>query len=202
MPVGVPQGGGLVNPIGAGLQPSRIDMGVDYQGSGPLYAMGDGQIVNIYNNGWPGGVFIALKLTSGQIMYYAEHIIPHVRVGDVVKAGTLIGTAPGGYPWTEIGWAAPPGTGQTMADATKQDAAGLAQGDPGKYSTGYGVSMSQLIQSLGGPPGVVSPGGIQGAVPSIGGTGSASSGCGSAVAGTTAAGLIAIYAVGRLVRRR
>jgi hypothetical protein len=168
-----------VNPIGKGLQSSRIDMGVDYTGSGPLYAIGAGQIVNIFNSGWPGGVFIALKLDTGQFVYYAEHIIPHVRVGDRVQPGTLIGTAPGGYPFAEIGWAAPPGTGNTMASQTGQSAKGSSQGDPGKYSTGYGVSMSNFIKSLGGPPGTISPGGVQGSVPNISGISTTSSVTGS-----------------------
>ena len=48
------------NPIGKGAKPSRIDMGVDYTGSFPLYALGSGTITNVYNSGWPGGKFIGL----------------------------------------------------------------------------------------------------------------------------------------------
>lgn len=191
---------GLVDPIGKGLQPARIDMGVDYTGSGNLFAIGDGQIVNVYNSGWPGGVFIALKLTTGQIIYYAEHIIPHVRVGDVVKAGSLIGVAPGGYPYTEIGWAAPPGTGSTMAAVSGQAAKGSSQGDPGKYTTGYGVSMSNLIKSLGGPAGIMSPGGVQGSVPNVGLSGSGASASAGALSGCAPAMIVMSYTAYRLVK--
>jgi Peptidase family M23 len=152
---------GYVNPIGQGLKPSRIDMGVDYTGSGPLYAMAAGTITNVYNSGWPGGKFIGLKMDTGQYMYYAENINPKVSVGQRVSAGQEIGTAVGSYPYIEVGWAEPPGTGNTMAAASGQAATG---GDPGAKSTAYGVSMSNLIASLGGPSGIVTPGGITGTV--------------------------------------
>lgn len=154
----------FVNPIGKGLKSARVDMGVDYTGHGSLYAMGSGTIVNVKNAGWPGGTFIGLHLDSGQYMYYAENIIPHVSTGQRVRAGELVGTAVGSYPFVEIGWAAPPGTGQTMAAQAGQSARGQAAGDPGKYPTGYGVAMSNLIKSLGGPGGIQS-GPVQGGVP-------------------------------------
>jgi hypothetical protein len=151
----------FVNPIGRGLKGARVDMGVDYTGHGSLYAMGSGTIVNVRNAGWPGGTFIGLHLDTGQFMYYAENIIPHVRTGQRVQAGDIVGTAVGTYPYTEIGWAAPPGTGETMAAAHGQAAKGS---DPGAHPTGYGVNMSNLIKSLGGPPGVIS-GPITGGTP-------------------------------------
>jgi len=154
-----------VNPIGAGLKSARIDMGVDYTGAGPLYALGSGTIVNVANAGWPGGKFINLRLDSGpyagKFVFYAENIIAKVKVGQHVKAGQLIGTAVGKYPFIEVGWASGVG-GQTMAAATGQQAKG---GDPGEFSTAFGVSMSKLIQSLGGPGGIMTPGGVRGTVP-------------------------------------
>jgi LysM repeat protein len=157
-------GGQYKNPIGPGLTPGRVDMGVDYGGAGPVYALGNGTITSIYNSGWPGGGFIGLQLSdgSGRYAYYAEDISPAVQVGQTVTAGQLIGHATGGG--IEVGWAAPPGTGQTMAAATGQDQAGLAQGDPGYYPTGYGVNFSNLIRSLGGPAGIIS-GPVQGTQP-------------------------------------
>src|SRR5215831_10994669 len=71
-------------------------MGVDYGGSGPLYALGSGVITSTRNSGWPGGAFIGLHLDSGQYVYYAEDITPHVHVGQRVSAGQLVGTATGG----------------------------------------------------------------------------------------------------------
>lgn len=152
----------FVNPIGRGLRGERVDMGVDYGGHGSLYAMGSGVITSIRNSGWPGGAFIGLHLDSGQYMYYAEDIIPHVSVGQRVHAGQLVGTATGsGGSGIEVGWAAPPGTGQTMAAASGQAAKGS---DPGARPTAYGVSMSNLIKSLGGPAGQIS-GPITGGIP-------------------------------------
>ena len=156
--------GNLVNPIGPGLTSGRVDMGVDYSGTGPLYAIGDGTITSTYNSGWPGGAFIGLHLSDGRYVYYAEDISPAVQVGDTVKAGQLIGHATG--QGIEVGWAASPGTGQTMAAATGQNQAGLNQGDPGYYPTGYGVSFSKLIHSLGGPAGNIG-GPVQGAEPAF-----------------------------------
>ena len=152
------------NPIGPGLTPGRVDMGVDYDGTGPLYALGSGTITSIYNSGWPGGAFIGLHLTDGRYVYYAENISPAVQPGQAVTAGQIIGHATGGG--IEVGWAAAPGTGETMAAATGQNRAGLSQGDSGYYPTGWGLSFSNLVRSLGGPPGNVN-GPVQGAQPDI-----------------------------------
>jgi len=163
-PASAQASGQYQNPIGPGLTPGRVDMGVDYGGAGPVYALGHGTITSVYNSGWPGGGFIGLQLSdgSGRYVYYAEDISPAVQVGQAVTAGQLIGHATGGG--IEVGWAAPPGTGQTMAAATGQNRAGLAQGDPGYYPTGYGVNFSNLIRSLGGPAGIVG-GPVQGSQP-------------------------------------
>lgn len=172
----------FVNPIGRGAGPGRIDMGVDYTGIFNLYALGAGTIRNVYNAGWPGGTFIGLELDGdGRFVYYAENIAPAVAVGQHVAAGQLVGRARGAYPYTEIGWAASPGTGQTMAAATGQSARGQAEGDPGKYSTAFGVNFSNLVRSLGGPAGiVVRP--IQGTVPASWGSGTPAGGTADAAA--------------------
>lgn len=151
-----------VNPIGKGLSPERIDMGVDYGGSGPLYALGSGTIVNTHNSGWPGGTFLTIHLDSGQYIYYAEDIQPLVSTGDHVKAGQHIANAIGGQHGIEVGWAAPPGTGETMAASLGQQS---PSGDPGSRTTAFGALMSQVIQSLGGPPGK-QQGTISGTIPS------------------------------------
>lgn len=177
--------GPYVNPIGRGAAPARIDMGVDYTGIFDLYALGDGVIRNVYNSGWPGGTYIGLQLTdgSGKWVYYAENIAPAVTIGQVVKAGQLVGRARGAYPFTEIGWSAPGGTGETMAALTGQSAKGQAAGDPGKYSTAYGVNFSNLVKSLGGPAGVLVPP-IQGTVPPSWGSGTVAAQTAAAVSAT------------------
>jgi hypothetical protein len=156
--------GGYANPIGSGLVGERIDMGVDYGGRGNLYALGNGTVVNINNAGWPGGRFLCIRLDNGLYVFYAEDITPYVSVGQKVTAGQRIAFAYGGGSGIEVGWAAAPGTGLTMAVVSGQAAKGLAQGDPGKYTTAFGLSMSNLIKSLGGPPGIVH-GPVQGKVP-------------------------------------
>lgn len=158
------------NPVGPGLRPERIDQGVDYGGPGPLYALGSGTITNLYNAGWPGGTFLTLQLDSGpyagQYVFYAEDIAPAVQAGQHVTAGQLIGHATGGPSGVELGWAAPPGAGDTLAMRAGQTAAGLQHGDPGAYSTAYGVAFNNLIKSLGAPSGVLVPP-VQGTVPAL-----------------------------------
>lgn len=150
------------NPIGKGLTPERVDMGVDYGGSGPLYAIGNGTIANLYNAGWPGGTFLTIHLDSGQYVYYAEDVQPLVNKGQKVRAGQHIANATGGSSGIEIGFAAPPGTGETAAAAAGQQS---HHGDPGAVSTAFGELMSNLIASLGGPAGKIQ-GAISGQVPS------------------------------------
>ena len=166
--IGVPgyASGGLVNPIGPGLRPERVDMGVDYGGFGPLYALGSGTIVETSNSGWPGGTFVDLRLNppyGSGYWYYAEDIMPAVYVGQSVSAGQLIGHAWGGPSGIEVGWASGRG-GETMAAAQGQQNKG---GDPGAFPTAWGVSASNLIGSLGGPRGIVS-GPIHGGTAGIG----------------------------------
>src|SRR6478672_4362880 len=58
---------GYVNPFSqiSNLTPLRIDMGVDYSGSGPVLALGSGTVFNTSGPGWPGGGFIGITLDSG-----------------------------------------------------------------------------------------------------------------------------------------
>lgn len=155
------------NPIGAGLSPERIDMGVDYGGTGPLYALGSGTVTNVYNSGWPGGTFLTIHLDdTGDYIYYAEDIEPLVSVGQKVTKGQHVANATGGSSGIEVGWAAAPGTGEALAGASGQAEKGeSSSGDPGEYSTAYGVAMSNVIAALGGPAGTTNPP-VQGTVPS------------------------------------
>ena len=130
---------GYVSPIGAGLVRERVDQGVDFTGSGSLYALGSGTVVNVYNGGWPGGVFLCIRLDTGQYIYYAETITPAVVAGQRVTAGQYIGRANGGGSGIEVGWAAPPGNGESAARAAGQYA----------YPTGEGESFNALLASLG-----------------------------------------------------
>lgn len=151
---------GYANPLRAvsNLVPERIDQGVDYAGSGPIYAIGDGVVVNTTNSGWPGGAFISYQLSNGpaagNIVYVAENVVPTVQVGQQVTPTTVIGTLVDASPNLETGWAQPPGNGNAAATGQWNTST----------STAYGENFSQLLQALGAPPGV-SEGTVQGAVP-------------------------------------
>jgi murein DD-endopeptidase MepM/ murein hydrolase activator NlpD len=128
------------------LVAQRIDQGVDYSGSGPIYALGPGVIVETWNSGWPGGAFIDEQMTAGPLagryVYAAENITPTVSVGQQVSASTQIGTLNGAG--IETGFAAaPPDTGATAA---------AVAGEP-LIGSGYGYEYSNLLASLGAPPG-------------------------------------------------
>jgi Peptidase family M23 len=126
------------NPIGKGLTIGRIDEGVDFAGSGPLYAMGDGVIKSVQNSGWPGGIYMLLHMDDGKDVYYAENIAPNVTVGQRVKGGQQIGTARGTYPFIEIGW----GTGTPGVAAASGH---YAEGVP----TAEGKDFAALLNTFG-----------------------------------------------------
>jgi murein DD-endopeptidase MepM/ murein hydrolase activator NlpD len=145
--------GPYVNPLRAidALSPERIDQGVDYSGYGPIYAIGDGVVLNTVNSGWPGGTFISYRLTdgpaSGLVVYAAEDIEPTVSVGQTVTANTVLGQMYEGPDGIETGWADSSGQGYTMAHDYGQF--------DGSNSTAFGYNFSQLLQALGAPPGIL-----------------------------------------------
>jgi hypothetical protein len=143
-----------------GLQPERIDMGVDYGGAGPVYAAGPGVVTEV-DTAWAGGVgavgpgtFIAYMLTAGPLrgkyIYTAENITPDVRVGQAVTDQTVIGHMTGQGAGIETGFAAGPTGGQTLAAATGQAS---RSGDPGANTTAYGRAWSDVLAFLGAPAG-------------------------------------------------
>ncbi|HXY44139.1 MAG TPA: hypothetical protein VEH29_08115 [Acidimicrobiales bacterium] len=144
--------GGYANPLRSisDLLPERIDQGVDYSGSGPIYALGDGLVLSIVNAGWPGGTFIAYQLTDGPanglVVYAAEDIDPAVQIGEAVTPSTVLGQMYEGPDGIETGWADSSALGLTMAAEYGQF--------NGSNSTAFGYNFSQLLQSLGAPGGV------------------------------------------------
>jgi hypothetical protein len=84
-------------------------------------------------------VFLGIRLDAGQYVYYAEDITAAVGVGQRVTAGQYIGRANGGGSGIELGWAAPPGDGDSAAHAAGQYA----------YPTSEGESFNALLASLG-----------------------------------------------------
>jgi murein DD-endopeptidase MepM/ murein hydrolase activator NlpD len=108
---GTQAAGGYEDPLRAisPLHFGRIDQGVDFSGSGPVYAMGDGVVVNTYAQGWPNHVFVSYRLTSGSragaYVYVAEDCSPRVHVGQRVTPSTVICHMFNGSSGIETGWA-------------------------------------------------------------------------------------------------
>ncbi len=160
-----------VNPLTkvSGLTPRRIDLGVDYAGSGPLLAFGRGRVTMASDTDsgppscwaiscWPGGGIVVYRLLDGpyrgRYAYVAEHITVSIRAGQIVKAGQQIATLYPGYPWSEWGWAAGPGPeALAMTDGHRCPCS-----DPGGWSTIDGRNMDQLLVRLGAPSGYLQAG--------------------------------------------
>jgi hypothetical protein len=121
-----------VDPLRAvsGLQPGRIDMGVDYVGSGPVLALGNGRVTMASNNDsgpsscwgrtcWPGAIVVYRLVDgafAGKYVYVAENVTVRVHAGQRVRAGERIAIVHDGFPYMETGWAS--GTGvETLAIA-------------------------------------------------------------------------------------
>jgi hypothetical protein len=127
----------------------RIDQGVDYNGSGPIGALGSGIVTEVVKSdpGWDGA-YVQYKLTSGpysgQYVYYAEGVTPLVNVGDVLHPGQPVVQLNSSM---EMGFAAGPG----------HDHQSWAQVFGGGYSEGQrtaaGDAFNKLLTSLGAPAG-------------------------------------------------
>ena len=135
----------------SGLVPERIDEGVDFGGSGPIYALGDAVITNAsQSSGWPGGGWITYQLTDGPaaglVVYVAEDVTPAVMVGQHVSSSTVIANMFAGADGIETGWAQPTGV---SAESELPEAGGI--GASGPYPTRVGVDFDELLQALGVP---------------------------------------------------
>jgi hypothetical protein len=152
-----------------GLTPRRIDLGVDYAGSGPLLAIGRARVTLASDTDsgpsscwaiscWPGGGIVVMRLLDGpfadRYVYVAEHITVNVRSGQTVNAGQRIATLHAGYPWSEWGWAAGPGP-EALAMADGHWCHTCA--DVGDWSTIEGRNMNALLMRLGAPSGLLQP---------------------------------------------
>jgi hypothetical protein len=142
------------NPLRAvtGLIPERVDMGVDFGGSGPVYPLGDAVITNATGNssGWPGGGWITYRLTDGPdaglMVYVAEDVQPTVAVGQAVTPSTVIANMYDGGSGIETGWAMADGA---SAESQMPEAGGISGNGP--FPTMVGLSFENLIRSLGVP---------------------------------------------------
>ena len=156
------------NPLSAvnGLFAGRIDMGVDYAGSGPILAVGKGRVTTASNTDfgppscwgitcWPGGGIVVYRLLDGPFagkhVYAAENITVNVSAGQIVQPGEQIATLHPGYPNLEIGWASGVGA-ETLAIAAGHQ---CTCGDPGGWSAIEGRNFDDLLVVLGAPSGYV-----------------------------------------------
>jgi hypothetical protein len=135
-----------------GLVPERIDDGVDFAGTGPVYALGDAVVTGAAgdNYGWPGGGWITYRLTSGPgaglMVYVAEDIVPAVVAGQRVTPSTVVGSMYDGGDGIETGWAQPTGL---SAESELPQAGGI--GGLGPFPTRLGLNFDELLQTLGAP---------------------------------------------------
>jgi murein DD-endopeptidase MepM/ murein hydrolase activator NlpD len=147
--------GSYVNPFSQipNLKPLRIDMGVDYSGSGPVLALGSGTVFSTSGPGWPGGGFVGITLDSGRFAglsyFVAESVRATVRVGQHVRAGQQIAVMFNGPSAIETGWATGKGD-QPLALTLGQQ----APGDPGGWTTAAGLSFDRVLVSVGTPSGI------------------------------------------------
>jgi hypothetical protein len=143
------------NPLRAvsGLVLERVDMGADFAGAGPVYAIGQAVITNAsgVDYGWPGGGWITYELTAGPArgleVYVAEDVRPAVRVGQRVTSGTVIARMYNGGDGIETGWAMPDGQ---SAESQLAVAGGISGGGP--FPTEVGLDFDRLLQALGVKP--------------------------------------------------
>jgi hypothetical protein len=130
----------------------RVDMGVDFGGAGPVYALGDGVITNATSDssGWPGGGWITYQLTDGPddglMVYVAEDVTPTVQVGQKVTSSTVIANMFNGGDGIETGWATSDGS-----TAESQMAAAGGIGGNGPFPTVVGLSFEAVLESVGVP---------------------------------------------------
>lgn len=134
-----------------GLGPERIDEGVDFSGTGPVYALGDAIVTSATGQagGWPGGGWITYQLIDGPAaglqVYVAEDITPTVQVGERLTPSSVVGYMFEGPDGIEIGWAAMNGL------ATSQLTEAAATGQADVFPTTVGLNFEALLVSLGVP---------------------------------------------------
>jgi murein DD-endopeptidase MepM/ murein hydrolase activator NlpD len=154
--------GGYVNPFSSvtNLSPERVDMGVDYNGSGPIKAIGNARVFLAIpsGSGWTSPMntqaFVGYTLLdgiyAGKHIYVAEDITLQVKTGDKVTAGQTIATFLNSSTGIETGWATGSSAGALASSLNQQ-----APGDPGAWTSAAGASFNRLLIALGAKSGVI-----------------------------------------------
>jgi|GEM_PF-3408807 len=144
-----------------GLVRERIDEGVDYAGTGPVYAIGTGTVIAAYKGNSPywggyGGYDVTYTLSNGPAqgknVYFAENCKPeaNINVGTPVTSSTVICTMYNGGSGVETGWAYSPGYPKDFPLAYPYY---TKAGNPDGSVMAYGLNFSQFMKSIGAPPG-------------------------------------------------
>jgi hypothetical protein len=155
--------GGYANPFAhsQGLTAERIDMGVDYAGSGEIDAIGNARITfagtGIGGN-WvcstPENGGVVYQLTDGRYqgdyVYVTEDVIPTVHPGDTIAAGQQLATFTSPHGCLEIGFSNGPAPAPKAAALGQQ----AQTGDAGGNRTYCGQQMSDLLAATGAPAGL------------------------------------------------
>jgi hypothetical protein len=131
------------------LGTSRVDEGVDFTGSGPVTALGNGTVLNTTNSGWPGGTFIVYQLSDGpakgKYVYMGENCNNiQVHIGETVTTNTVLCDMVDAKPYIETGWADGSALGDAMAKSVYIELPSSAS-----YSTAYGQNFRDLLTSVG-----------------------------------------------------
>jgi hypothetical protein len=135
-----------------GLIPERVDMGVDFGGTGRIYALGNGVVTSAIAGtaGWPGGGWITYRLTrgpaAGLTVFVAEDVTPTVTVGQKITSSTVIANMFNGGAGIETGWAQ---SNDVFTESQSSAAGGISGGGP--FPTAIGMNFEKLLQSLGVP---------------------------------------------------
>jgi hypothetical protein len=142
--------------------PMRLDGGMDYggsnNGSGPVYAVGNGNVtyVKTDGSGWPGlgtsgsGAYISYTLTdgaaSGKSIYISEDCTPKVKVGDTVSGDTVVCNYVDQGTHLETGWGNGSGSYVSWSDYP---------GAENSFASNSGQDISKFLSKLGVSPGIV-----------------------------------------------
>jgi hypothetical protein len=134
---------GYVYPFTKHAIQGRVDQGVDFGGTGAIFAIGNARILATGAAGWPGGGGVLYMLLDGarkgQVIFVYEGIKVLVRKHDIVKAGQIIGEfIPFSSTGIEIGFADSSGVPLSHAEYTE-----------GK-ETVHGKEMKAFLENLKG----------------------------------------------------